>query len=415
MYNAFSREELNYLEKESNLKFASRRPLIQARKDIKNLKKGKCLEMNVICWNYKTDETILKCVRFVLNDINVSSVSWGTKKVLSQTRGEITLPKLTRKVRIAMMYRRYKEFAMEHTDCIHKSCFYYIVGVITSNDNAMLFSVDYVTSMLVNKSAETLEDIVDSLVPLSKKEDISKMIAATTNILKHQYKSHVAKNDEVCFHGIVYALTKDKEHKQSIDCNTCKFPLFLCNYLKKVIEETKSNENHHDLTCDDAFTVVDNIKDKFSLYLAHQTRCKCQQTSISHMEDMSKSTCLESNGKVVKALVIMDFKMKFEVRSARESQVQHFGKRVIGWHGMAVIFYLLDENGEAQRNIVYLDQILDDSNKQDAGTVIALLEAGLSAIHRQLPFISEITLLSDNAKCYQNHFLIMQSVIRITF
>ena len=150
--------------------------------------------------------------------------------------------------------------------------------------------------------------------------------------------------------------------------------------------------------------------------MTHQTRCQFQQTSISHMEEMCKSICLESRGKIIKSLVIMDFKMKFEVRSARESQVQHFGKRGIGWHGMAVIFYLLDENGEAQRNIVYLDQILEDSNKQDAGTVIALLEAGLSAIHRQLPFLSEITLLSDNAKCYQNHFLTMMiSIFNIKY
>ena len=46
------------------------------------------------------------------------------------------------------------------------------------------------------------------------------------------------------------------------------------------------------------------------------------------------------------------------------------------------MFYPLSVNGEPQRNIVYLDQILEDSNKQDSCTAIAILEAGLTVICR---------------------------------
>ena len=65
-----------------------------------------------------------------------------------------------------------------------------------------------------------------------------------------------------------------------------------------------------------------------------------------------------------------------------------------------------DTNGseiyEPRKNIVYIDQILESSNKQDGMMVISLLEAALVAINDQLPFIDEIILQSDNAMSYQN-------------
>ena len=103
--------------------------------------------------------------------------------------------------------------------------------------------------------------------------------------------------------------------------------------------------------------------------------------------------------------MILDFKMKFKTRSSRETTVEHYGKRGIGWHGFAIIFYLLDDEGEPYRNIVYLDQILTDTNKQDGAMVVALLELAITTIVNELPFINQATITSDNATCYQNHFV----------
>ena len=98
--------------------------------------------------------------------------------------------------------------------------------------------------------------------------------------------------------------------------------------------------------------------------------------------------------------------MKYEVRSSRESTVEHYGKRGLGWHGMAIIFYLWDElESTAYKNIVYIDQIMNDSNVQDSGTVIGLLEVGFQAIIKELSFIKDATLISDNASSYQNHLI----------
>ena len=35
----------------------------------------------------------------------------------------------------------------------------------------------------------------------------------------------------------------------------------------------------------------------------------------------------------------MDFKMKFEDRSSRNSTVEHLGKREIGWYGYALVSF----------------------------------------------------------------------------
>ena len=86
--------------------------------------------------------------------------------------------------------------------------------------------------------------------------------------------------------------------------------------------------------------------------------------------------------------------------------MEHYRKRGLGWHGMAIIFNLFDENNSLPyRNIFYINQIMNDSNVQDSGTVAGLLEVGFQDITKEMPFIKEATtLVSDNASSYQNHF-----------
>ena len=71
--------------------------------------------------------------------------------------------------------------------------------------------------------------------------------------------------------------------------------------------------------------------------------------------------------------------------------------RIYGWplreKGIGITwnsyhFYLLEKDEESVRNIVYIDQILNNSIIQDSGTVIGLLEVGFQAIIKELvPFI----------------------------
>ena len=156
--------------------------------------------------------------------------------------------------------------------------------------------------------------------------------------------------------------------------------------------------------------------------MAHITWCTYQLHAINKKEKELEELCIKSKGKDIEAMLIIVFKMKFETQSTRESTVEHFGKRGISWHGCALIYYLYenkkDEDGNptvdnemnnvyyAKKYLVYIDQILTNSNTQDGMSVVSLLEACLTSIYCKLPFISKLTIQSDNATTYQNYYLI---------
>ncbi len=48
---------------------------------------------------------------------------------------------------------------------------------------------------------------------------------------------------------------------------------------------------------------------------------------------------------------------------------------------------------------------MNDSNIQDSGTVIGLLEVGFQAIIKEVPFITEVVLVLANVSSYKNHLL----------
>ncbi len=221
------------------------------------------------------------------------------------------------------------------------------------------------------------------------------MLTSTKNFLENQIKDQVLKSDDCSFHGLDYALSCDMPQRNNIDDNACKYPFYLCERLKSILISTPTNDegsltndgDHRDARIGDAINEINSISEKFKLYMAHQARCKCQSMAISNLEEDIKNVCVQSNGKIVKSLIIMDFKMKYEMKSNRETTAEHFGKRGISWHGFAVVFYLLDEDKNPYKNIVYLDQILSDTNKQDGPTVVALLEVAICTIIHELSFI----------------------------
>ncbi len=112
--------------------------------------------------------------------------------------------------------------------------------------------------------------------------------------------------------------------------------------------------------------------------------------------------------------MIIAFKMEFKPLSAKESSLYHYGKMGIGWHGIYLIYFKLEEvedddgsiTKEAVQYSAYLDQILADRNWQDPVCFTSRLDAALKQISVGLPFIREITLQSVNANSYQNTFLI---------
>lgn len=69
--------------------------------------------------------------------------------------------------------------------------------------------------------------------------------------------------------------------------------------------------------------------------------------------------------------MVIDWKMNWLALDHRETTLQQFSKQGISWHGACNQYFKHSETEvdgvvqkEAVRHTVYLDQILEDSNKQ---------------------------------------------------
>ena len=186
MNKSFLKHEIKVMKKKHNLKQGNGWPVAQARSDAIILSQGNQLKLKTIARQCKLDSTIFKCVDSILSDNNVSSILWDIKLVLDQSTGEVALPKLTLKNPIYNMYLLYKDLVYNDREKLKFTLFYSICRILTSNDESMLSSIDYVTGLLVNESSETLQDIIDSLLTNSQDQSKFTKMLTSTNLLPNR-------------------------------------------------------------------------------------------------------------------------------------------------------------------------------------------------------------------------------------
>ena len=204
-------------------------------------------------------------------------------------------------------------------------------------------------SLLVNDSPENLQQIIDDIIDdQEEKNALSDDLSSLGIFLKYGYRHHVMiRNDDCTTHDLDYILgnqlRKNKDNsidKHSITCTECKFPYYAIDKLKRKI--VRHNNTLNSAQVNDALKVLDDALERFVIYMGHKARCTNQNESIKKIEDDMKKVCIESNRKNVKGLLVMDFKMKFNPLDARESTINHYGKRGISWHSFCIIYYLYD-------------------------------------------------------------------------
>ena len=263
------------------------------------------------------------------------------------------------------------------------------------------------TGELLNDSVETLQDVVDRHGGVRRLE-LTTWIEVARNFLKVQYDEHAIKEDDrVPCHGIQFGLRKPVEDDSGAaprqeNCPKCAFVPFLFNQLHAVVPQDDG----------DCHQVLRDVQHKFSLFQAHRLRVINQQVHIAALAKRLKRDC-DAGKPTTEAILLLDFKMKFEERSARETTKEHYAKRGMSWHGVMIQYFVREpvkqQDGsfavETCRKLVYLDQIIAHGNDQSAATVMSCIEAALKSIHHHLPFIRTVSLQSDNAKCYNNNDL----------
>ena len=99
--------------------------------------------------------------------------------------------------------------------------------------------------------------------------------------------------------------------------------------------------------------------------------------------------------------------MRLEAMYFEELSLQHYGKRGMAFHGWMAEFFKYAPGKGASIEVVYCNQVLDGTSKQDGLTVLALFEAVLMQIKIDHPQINNAILLSDNAHCYHSKIMVM--------
>ena len=377
-----------------------------------------------------SDEAICHAVNFILSTENVKTTSWGSVDKLITPTETIVLPKIQRITTRKIMWESYIEaFNTEDNrgkPTIGRTSFLLLCRELTSCDELVLSSVDYVQALLLTEPIDLLQDITDKITVPSVSIKLTNYLQSLSNFLKYQYPKHILKddnNDTCCTHGLEFCLgrngstydaSKETKNTDDITCYSCRFYSFVCNTLKsKLIDEQYFPQSNTEMV-QDAIEACDDCENKLQMYMAHRVRCTNQNTALQKIEDGMIDKLKQTDGKLVQAIMIADFKMKFEPISSRETTLSHYGKRGIGWHGVHLMYYRLEEHVNDDgitvkvpvKYAVYLDQILADTNKQDCLCVFSMIDAALQQIKVNLPFLTELILQSDNANCYQNNFLV---------
>ena len=172
-------------------------------------------------------------------------------------------------------------YTIEDEVHLSKRTMHRMLAYITANDQATLCAVDYVTALLVNETTEVLQNIVDSIIGVDDQENATNLILSASKFLKHHYQDHVRIEDDICYHGLNYALGKTTQDKISTSCKSCKFPFFVCSQLLDLVGASSFQNNDQ---IDDAKNVISDTSDKFELYMAHVARCSNQSKAISTLE-----------------------------------------------------------------------------------------------------------------------------------
>ena len=178
--------------------------------------------------------------------------------------------------------------------------------------------------------------------------------------------------------------------------------------IPSCVEAARTEANSESVT--DALKYISDSLHCFHLFQGHRVRVVNQQIALASIDETLRQEAIQRTSdnpplvRVVKQNI--DWKMKFNEKRLRESQLHHFGQRGHSWHECVSTDYIADAEGEIEKFKISLDQILATGNKQDGPAVLSKMETMLQKFDSELDMIQQIILFSDNAACYHSKELL---------
>ena len=240
LYKGTSNKQLSCLLKQHSFTFSTGEARAVAKEDFESLMNGDPLTKTKRTYSIISEDVLHKAVNFILSENNVVSISYGTKKVKLSKYEIIELPSLTRKRSMHDIFKAYMGTMKENEKSLSRASMFNLMGHLTNQDEAVLTAIDYVTAVLINEPCELLQDIIDKVICTSKQKHVTQLLHSAKHFLKHKYKSHVVTEDDICYHGLQYCLGRSMTTKLNNNCQSCKFPFYVCFQLEKLVKDESS-------------------------------------------------------------------------------------------------------------------------------------------------------------------------------
>lgn len=176
------------------------------------------------------------------------------------------------------------------------------------------------------------------------------------------------------------------DHQHLSGCPKCLQLSDLLDEIKRRVQllETENIEDLYDEILLKTANAIDNIVE----WKKHIVRSKNQLRAKNHV-----ISSLDGS----KAIVMLDWAMKFLPRKFREGQTDWFGKRGVNWH-IAVCLI----NGESGLQAMTYVHLFPSPVAQDAFTTASILCDIVSDLSTLKPEIKDVSFWSDNAGCYKS-------------
>ena len=158
------------------------------------------------------------------------------------------------------------------------------------------------------------------------------------------------------------------------------------------------DEHHHGL--------MDDTYEKFHLCLGHRVRVKNKRARVDEFMNLLSE---------YEAMVVMDFKMKFEAVYYREKTTDFYEKKS-SWHGSMIYSRYASAEREAAESVgdllldyhtTYFDHISSGDSKQDYVAVMSQFDAKCRRVSSDFLHIRALYFQLDNTRCYKKGHLLL--------
>ena len=325
----------------------------------------------------KPDTVVRNFVRWTLSGDNVVMTSWGKKR--ARLDGEkIEIPAVSRKRSKPTMWADYCETYQNKRLRLGRSSFYSAMKEITSGQQKNVRAIDYFVGELAHANRERLERLTRDHLGTEAQRLIAEM-RAVFQYVKTSYPKRL-RSSACPSHDVRFALGVGDDPGQQPVIDTQSAAIFA--WFGKLRVQLPAAHR----------PLVDHAVEKVVILMGHAVRQNVQQDAIRKAKEALKTHRH-------RCIVLADYKMKIDPSQHRETSTEHYAKRGISYHGVAVCYL----NAEGEFTLRYFDTVVEGDARQDIGATLAIMEEVLRRIRAVLPDnITEFCFQSDNARNYQN-------------